>query len=43
MEFCHINYCGYKVCYDRTFLVGAKATALQKEVYAMLSGRSIAG
>ena len=33
MEFCHINYCGYKVCYDRTFLVGAKPTPLQKEVY----------
>ena len=32
-EFCHINYCGYKVCYDRTFLVGAKPTPLQKEVY----------
>lgn len=32
-EFCHINYCGYKVCYDRTFLVGAKPTELQKEVY----------
>jgi Xaa-Pro aminopeptidase len=32
-EFCHINYCGYKVCYDRTFLVGAKPSDLQKEVY----------
>ena len=32
-EFCHINYCGYKVCYDRTFLVGAKPTELQKEIY----------
>jgi len=32
-EFCHINYCGYKVCYDRTFLVGAKPTELQREVY----------
>jgi len=32
-EFCHINYCGYKVCYDRTFLVGAKPTELQQEVY----------
>jgi Xaa-Pro aminopeptidase len=32
-EFCHINYCGYKVCYDRTFLVGAKPTEIQKEVY----------
>jgi len=32
-EFCHINYCGYKVCYDRTFLVGAKPTKLQEEVY----------
>jgi Xaa-Pro aminopeptidase len=32
-EFCHINYCGYKVCYDRTFLVAAKPSELQKEVY----------
>lgn len=32
-EFCHINYCGYKVCYDRTFLVGAKPSALQQEIY----------
>lgn len=32
-EFCHINYCGYKVCYDRTFLVGAKPSEIQKEVY----------
>jgi len=32
-EFCHINYCGYKVCYDRTFLVGAKPTELQREIY----------
>ena len=32
-EFCHINYCGYKVCYDRTFLVGAKPSELQKEIY----------
>ncbi len=28
-----LNYCGYKVCYDRTFLIGAKPTALQKEIY----------
>jgi Xaa-Pro aminopeptidase len=33
VEACHINYCGYKVCYDRTFLVGAKPSKLQKEVY----------
>ena len=32
-EFCHATYCGYKVCYDRTFLVGAKPTPLQKEIY----------
>ena len=32
-EFCHINYSGYKVCYDRTFLVAAKPTPLQKEIY----------
>ncbi|MFQ5874152.1 MAG: M24 family metallopeptidase [Dehalococcoidia bacterium] len=33
LEACHVNYCGYKVCYDRTFLVGGKATELQKETY----------
>jgi len=33
LEACHINWCGYKVCYDRTFLVGAKPTELQKEIY----------
>ena len=33
LEACHVNWCGYKVCYDRTFLVGAKPTELQKEVY----------
>ena len=33
MEPCHVNYCGYKVCYDRTFLVGAKPTDLQKKLY----------
>lgn len=33
VEACHVNYCGYKVCYDRTFLVGAKPSELQKEIY----------
>ena len=33
LEACHVNYCGYKVCYDRTFLVGAKPSELQKEIY----------
>ena len=33
LEACHINWCGYKVCYDRTFIVGAKPTDLQKEIY----------
>jgi len=33
VEACHVNWCGYKVCYDRTFLVGAKPTELQKEIY----------
>ena len=33
MEACHVNYCGYKVCYDRTFLVGAKPTPIQSELY----------
>jgi Xaa-Pro aminopeptidase len=33
LEACHINWCGYKVCYDRSFLVGAEPTELQKEIY----------
>ena len=33
LEACHVNWCGYKVCYDRTFLVGAEPTELQKEIY----------
>jgi Xaa-Pro aminopeptidase len=33
IEACHTTYCGYKLCYDRTFLVGAKPTELQKEIY----------
>jgi len=33
-EACHVTFCGYKVCYDRTFVVGDKPTELQKEVYA---------
>ena len=33
LEACHVNWCGYKVCYDRTFLMGAKPTELQKEIY----------
>ena len=33
LEACHVNWCGYKVCYDRTFLMGAKPTELQREIY----------
>jgi len=33
LEACHVTFCGYKVCYDRTFLVGGKPTELQQEVY----------
>lgn len=33
LEACHINYCGYKTCYDRTFIVGGKPNEIQKEVY----------
>lgn len=33
IEACHVTYCGYKLCYSRTFLVGAKPTPLQKEIY----------
>ena len=25
MEACHVTFCGYKVCYDRTFCVGRQA------------------
>jgi len=35
VEACHVNYCGYKVCYDRTFLVGGKPTQIQKDLYEM--------
>jgi len=35
VEACHVNYCGYKVCYDRTFMVGTKPNDLQREVYAL--------
>jgi len=34
VEACHVNYCGYKVCYDRTFFVGGKPTEVQKDIYA---------
>jgi Xaa-Pro aminopeptidase len=33
LEACHVNWCGYKVCYDRTFIVGAEPSQLQKEIY----------
>lgn len=33
MEACHVTVCGYKVCYDRTFMVGGRPTELQKEIY----------
>ncbi|MFC1891354.1 M24 family metallopeptidase [Thermodesulfobacteriota bacterium] len=33
IEACHVTYCGYKVCYDRTFVVGDKPTDAQKELY----------
>lgn len=33
VEACHVNWCGYKVCYDRAFIVASKPTELQKEVY----------
>ncbi|MAF47485.1 MAG: M24 family metallopeptidase [Rhodospirillales bacterium] len=33
LEACHVNWCGYKVCYDRTFIIGAKPSELQHEVY----------
>ncbi|MCC6473438.1 MAG: aminopeptidase P family protein [Burkholderiales bacterium] len=33
LEACHVNWCGYKVCYDRTFLMGARPNELQREIY----------
>ena len=34
IEACHVTFCGYKLCYSRTFLVGApKPTPVQKELY----------
>ena len=33
IEACHVTYCGYKLCYSRTFLVGGKPTPIQKELY----------
>jgi Xaa-Pro aminopeptidase len=33
LEACHVTFCGYKVCYDRTFLIGGKPNEPQQEVY----------
>jgi len=33
IECCHVNFCGYKTCQDRTFMVGAPPTEVQKELY----------
>jgi len=33
VEACHVNFCGYKVCYDRTFLAGGKPTETQSALY----------
>ncbi|MBI2919052.1 MAG: aminopeptidase P family protein [Chloroflexi bacterium] len=33
IEACHVTYCGYKVCYDRTFSIAAKPTELQNAIY----------
>ena len=33
IEACHVTFCGYKVCYDRSFIVGGKPTELQKATY----------
>ncbi len=35
VEACHVTYCGYKVCYDRTFVMGDQPTPLQKELYSV--------
>jgi Xaa-Pro aminopeptidase len=35
VEACHVTFCGYKVCYDRTFVIGDEPTPLQKEVYGV--------
>jgi len=36
VEACHVNFCGYKVCYDRTFLAGGKPTAIQSDMYQIV-------
>jgi Xaa-Pro aminopeptidase len=33
VEIIHVRYCGYMLCYDRTFFVGGKPTEIQKEIY----------
>lgn len=33
LEACHVNYCGYKVCYDRTFQMAGRITEIQREIY----------
>jgi len=33
LEACHVTFCGYKVCYDRTFLAGGKPTEAQSVIY----------
>lgn len=38
LEACHVNFCGYKVCYDRTFMVGGKPTPAQEELYKLTAG-----
>lgn len=35
----HVSYGGCEVCYDRSFLVGGKPTALQKEIYGVAVDR----
>ncbi len=36
LEACHVTFCGYKVCYDRTFFVGDEPTDTQKDAYQAL-------
>ncbi len=33
IEACHVTFCGYKVCYDRTFVMNTKPTEIQREIY----------
>lgn len=37
IEMCHTTYCGYKNCMGRSWVVGAKPTEMQKDLYEQLA------